>query len=122
MSGIAGLSSSQPLRADVNVSSSSVLPKDASPPQLPGQTQATADMWGNMRLDGIILLAAPGLYSLSVALPAFPQVKNHNDANHLACTVCQSHSPPFLKDHNIAELGPSRERLQQLITYPCLLL
>lgn len=73
----AGVSRSQPLVADVTVSNMSLLPPSASPPQLPGQTQATADVLGNIQLNGVVLLAAPGLYRLSVALPAFPQVCMH---------------------------------------------
>lgn len=60
--------------ADVAVSNMSVLPADASSPQLPGQTQATTAADGSIDFNGIILLAAPGLYRLFIALPSFPQV------------------------------------------------
>ena len=65
----------QPLMVNVTVSSESPLAAGVSLPQLPGQTQASGDVNGDIDIADLVLIAAPGVYNLLVALPDFPQVK-----------------------------------------------
>ena len=65
----------QPLRANVTVTTVSSMVNGSSLPQLPGQTEATADPDGNILISDLVLIAAPGVYALSIALPDFPQVR-----------------------------------------------
>ena len=64
------------LRANVTVTTVSSSDNGASLPQLPGQTEASADANGNIHISYLVLIAAPGLYALSVALPDFPEVRS----------------------------------------------
>ncbi len=64
----------QPLRVNVTATTVSPLPEAASLPQLPGQTEALGDVNGDIDIADLVLIAAPGVYNLLVALPDFPQV------------------------------------------------
>ena len=64
----------QSLRANSTVDLVSNLAGNTSLPQLPGQTQASADENGDIVIADLLLLAAPGVYSLLVGLPDFPLV------------------------------------------------
>ncbi len=64
----------QPLTANVTVDTVSNLPSGVGFPQLPAQTQASGDVNGSIEITDLVLIAAPGVYNLLVALPDFPLV------------------------------------------------
>lgn len=64
----------QPLRANVTVATVLAGAGAGALPQLPGQTEASGDVDGNISIADLVLIAAPGVYNLMVALPDFPQV------------------------------------------------
>ena len=78
----------QPLMVNVTVSSESPLAAGVSLPQLPGQTQASGDVNGDVDIADLVLIAAPGVYNLLVALPDFPQVK----LLHVWVISCSNHA------------------------------
>ena len=71
---VAALSTTSPLRALVSVSNTTMLPPGMAQPVLQGQTQASAMKNGTISIADLSLLAKPGIYSISVVLPDYPQV------------------------------------------------
>ncbi len=65
----------QPLRANVSVSTVLYdMPSNSSLPQLPGQTQASADAHGDIELENVVMIASPGDHNLLIGLSDLPQV------------------------------------------------
>lgn len=86
----------QPLRANVTVATVSTLGNSSSLPQLPGQTEASADGSGNMQIADLVLIAAPGVYNLLVALPDYPLVSLHASPPMATCSDLPIHTDrPF---------------------------
>ena len=77
----------QPLRVNVTVNTVSTLADGMGFPQLPGQTQASGDVNGDIDIADLVLIAAPGTYDLLVALPDFSQVLPLN-AQHACIHHC----------------------------------
>ena len=63
----------QPLRANATVTT--WMATGEVMPQLPGQTEARGDADGDINIAELVLIAAPGVYDLQLALPDFPQVR-----------------------------------------------
>lgn len=73
----------QPLQANVSVATVSyTVPSNSSLPQLPGQTQATADAYGDISLANVVMVASPGEYNLMIGLSDYPEVKHIAQVYH----------------------------------------